>query len=533
MIKLTLSLRKWCCMRVKIATVLAAYCLGVFAICYSAPPVTQPTAYDRARLPFAAAAQTSGDDKIIALRQQGPAGLDALFEQNASVIADLRPGRIALDDDKVKGLRTKLDTVAKQRDEYASQLYWYTDLDVAKAEAAKTGRHILSLRLLGNLDQEFSCANSRFFRTVLYANTAVADHLREHYVLHWKSVRPAPLVTIDMGDGRRIQRTITGNSIHYVLDSDGTVLDALPGLYGPQAFLAELTLSESLSRPDSDTVRQWHQSQANGLRYQWLSEAALSGLYGEAFATRLIEGSPSDIANCLAEAFPNQRANFLLEPVRRAPVVPEAKEAPLTSRRKPTEFEPRAAAKSMVERPISRKTSPGAKQQDAVQRTAADHVGPPVQPSDLDRRPLAVRMTDDAWQKLATLRTNDARLDESSRRLMIAKLPRKSVSDDERAQGGVVNGQTPFARTLAHFEEAIALDTVRNEYQFHLQIHEWLARDKSDHLRHDVEALNQRVYTDLFLTPDFDAWLGLVPDDTYTALEKDGCACDKGAPPMR
>jgi hypothetical protein len=48
-----------------------------------------------------------------------------------------------------------------------------------------------------------------------------------------------------------------------------------------------------------------------------------------------------------------------------------------------------------------------------------------------------------------------------------------------------------------------------------------------------VEAFNKRVYTNLFLTPDFDAWLGLVPDDTYTALEKDGCACDKGAPPMR
>lgn len=30
-----------------------------------------------------------------------------------------------------------------------------------------------------------------------------------------------------------------------------------------------------------------------------------------------------------------------------------------------------------------------------------------------------------------------------------------------------------------------------------------------------------------------DAVLGLVPEDTYTALEKDGCACDPGAPAMR
>ncbi len=45
-------------------------------------------------------------------------------------------------------------------------------------------------------------------------------------------------------------------------------------------------------------------------------------------------------------------------------------------------------------------------------------------------------------------------------------------------------------------------------------------------LARDVEALNKKVYTELFLTPDHDAWLGLVPEDIYSALEKDGCACD-------
>src|SRR5207248_3012198 len=98
----------------------------------------------------------------------------------------------------------------------------------------------LSLRLLGNLNDEFSCANSRFFRTALYANTEVSAAMRENFVLQWKSVRPVPKVTIDFGDGRVVERTITGNSIHYVLDADGRVLDALPGLYGPQAFLVWL-----------------------------------------------------------------------------------------------------------------------------------------------------------------------------------------------------------------------------------------------------------------------------------------------------
>ena len=137
-------------------------------------------------------------------------------------------------------------------------------------------------------------------------------------------------------------------------------------------------------------------------------------------------------------------------------------------------------------------------------------------------------MTPDAWRKIAAMHHEEAELDESSRRMMIAKLPRDSVRPSERSSGGIVDDNTPFARTLSRFQDAIALDTVRNEYLFHTQIHQWLADDASDELRHDVNALNKRVYAELFLTPDYDAWLGLVPEDTYTGLEKDGCACDKG-----
>ena len=49
-------------------------------------------------------------------------------------------------------------------------------------------------------------------------------------------------------------------------------------------------------------------------------------------------------------------------------------------------------------------------------------------------------------------------------------------------------------------------------------------------LARDVEAFNTKVYDEIFLTPDHDAWLGLVPDDTYAALENDGCACQKHVP---
>jgi len=152
-----------------------------------------------------------------------------------------------------------LDRVCGQKDCRASRLFWYTDLGEAKAAAKDSGRPILSLYLLGRLDEELSCANSRFFRVMLYSDPAISSILRERYILYWHSVRPVPHVTIDMGDGRKIRQTITGNSIHYLLDADGTVLDGLPGLSSPQAFRAQL---EEWLRLDRAKLREYHIARA-------------------------------------------------------------------------------------------------------------------------------------------------------------------------------------------------------------------------------------------------------------------------------
>ena len=110
-----------------------------------------------------------------------------------------------------------------------------------KGRRAQSGRPILSLHLLGRLDEELSCANSRFFRTLLYSDDRDRRPiLRDQYVLHWHSVRDVPRITIDIGDGRNIRQTITGNSAHYLLDADGNALDVLPGLYSPAAFREQL-----------------------------------------------------------------------------------------------------------------------------------------------------------------------------------------------------------------------------------------------------------------------------------------------------
>src|SRR5207248_5840244 len=149
--------------------------------------------------------------------------------------------------------------------------------------AQESGKPILSLRLLGTLDTEFSCANSRFFRTVLYPDPAVGKYLRENFVLHWQSHRPVPKLTIDFGDGRKIERTITGNSVHYVLAPDGRVVDVIPGLYGPAAFLRALNDAASIAaladRPDFvQRLASYHEFQLTKVRQAWDADLSAVGL---------------------------------------------------------------------------------------------------------------------------------------------------------------------------------------------------------------------------------------------------------------
>jgi hypothetical protein len=231
---------------------------------------------------------TESAPAIAALRTQGPMGLDVLFQVYADEISSHLAGQSTarVSDPRWVRLTSALDAVAQQRDSFASRLYWYTDFEQAKAEAKASGKPILSLRLLGNLTEEFSCANSRFFRAVLYPNAEVSAVLRERFILHWKSVRPAPRITIDFGDGRKLERTITGNSIHYVLDGEGRPIDAIPGLYGPKAFLGELTDAERAfhlitSRTEADReglLWRFHANAKLAIATQWQTDILRTGV---------------------------------------------------------------------------------------------------------------------------------------------------------------------------------------------------------------------------------------------------------------
>ena len=106
-------------------------------------------------------------------------------------------------------------------------LYWYTDLAAAEAVAGASGKPILSLHLLGQLDQELSSQQPILPRHAVSQPPGAGRNAQR---LH----PPLEIRTPRAGDHHRLRRwpkivrTITGNSIHYVLDASGRVIDAIP-----------------------------------------------------------------------------------------------------------------------------------------------------------------------------------------------------------------------------------------------------------------------------------------------------------------
>ncbi|HEV8368570.1 MAG TPA: hypothetical protein VGQ39_11520 [Pyrinomonadaceae bacterium] len=262
-------------MRVKLSSLSLLFLLVVFVQIVSAKGSAESLA-----LKAASENNTEALPAIEELRSLGPAGMANLMKHyNTQIAQHIADPTISVSPEWIR-ITTALDTVSQQRNSYLSGLYWYTDIEQAREVAAQTGKPILSLRLLGKLTDELSCANSRFFRTILYPNAAVSATLRDHFVLHWQSVRPVPLITIDFGDGRKLERTITGNSIHYILDSDGQVIEALPGVYGPQAFSRMLAEAEALytnlkgkkEAEKRDLLVEYLSSRANKISLAWLAD---------------------------------------------------------------------------------------------------------------------------------------------------------------------------------------------------------------------------------------------------------------------
>lgn len=76
---------------------------------------------------------------------------------------------------------------------------------------------------------------------MLLSDPKVQQFLQSEVVPSWEMVREAPKVTIDFGHGKKLERTLKGNTVLYLCTPDGKVLDAWPGVYTAGDFLRQAT----------------------------------------------------------------------------------------------------------------------------------------------------------------------------------------------------------------------------------------------------------------------------------------------------
>lgn len=429
--------------------------LGSLALSSSVPERTPPAALPD-RLPERVEPERTPEPR-------SPALLSRLLDEHDRLMAE---GRV----DEAIALRSEIDRVAAQRDAFASRLYWYTDLEQAKAEAKRTGRPIVSLHLLGKLDEELSCANSRLFRIALYSDPKVSALLRERYVMHWTSERPVPQITLDFGDGRVIKRTITGNSIHYVLDSDGRLVDAIPGLYGPSLFMKKVDETLALA-------------QQSGAMTEGDSQKAIATHH-----LHMLWRLTAQWRNVLRKSYPEQEFPYAAGYIEKAT---------LPGLVGVTDW-PHPLYSSLPAIVVNELTISKASVEDQ-------------ELSSLQPR-ISVSSSWGPWERVAKGLPSE-HLDPVGRALVRARHPRDFHDKDARP---LTDGK--LDERISYFEKRLGEEEWRNEYVFHGAIHGRLSVAS----RVSLEPVNAWVYDKVFMTPQSDAWLGLTPTDALTGIAEDG-----------
>jgi hypothetical protein len=376
---------------------------------------------------------------------------------------------------------------------------------------------------------------------VLYGNSKLSAWLRNNFVLHWKSTRPVPKITIDFGDGRVLERTITGNAFHYVLDSNGRFADAIPGLMGAEPFKAAVNKarlfavrSTSLDDDAYASARsEWHARQYDNNLVRWNED--LSAVDGSTSRKQPEHPSATD---AISRAFGKDSIEGTVvrkitpdaeSAIRRAPTKTAAQAPVLDATRPPASTAvDRATGKRRAEAPVVNAVQPPAA--DAVRRATGKGLveGPIIRQLTQERTArestvtvstttyagLLERTESLGWESFAASMVDRVRLDPSSRSIVERHNPELALKAIALA-GSKMRVEDPMARMIGTFESSLAVDTVRNEYEFHTLIHE---RVRDGELERDLEEITEWIYAEIFLTPSDDPWLGLAPTDAYTGI---------------
>jgi hypothetical protein len=261
-----------------------------------------------------------------------------------------------------------------------------------------------------------------------------------------------------------------------VLDGQGRIVDALPGLYGPASFERVLRESLDLARKSGElsddesakAVAKYHKRRLWALTGEWTK--LFHRTYGEQY-----DGYLASESIHLPDLVKVQWSNPLYDSLP-APVVNQL-----------------TMSKADMEAPSI----------DLMQPQI--HVSSPW---------------DSGWTKMAD-KTPAEHIDARSRALLQEQRPRNWGKPDVPA---LDEGQ--LAQRIARFERGLREEQLRNEFALHGAIHRHLAQASQV----AFATTNEFIYDKIFMTPRSDAWLGLMPTEALTALADDGMAEPRRGP---
>ena len=108
----------------------------------------------------------------------------------------------------------------------------------------------------------------------MFSQKRVADFINKSFEPTWESVRPVPMVRIDFGNGNVLTRTLHGNILTSICTPDGSLVDALPGIYQEAEYVTQLTWLRGVAKNAQAApvarrdllVRAYHRGQVDGLK---------------------------------------------------------------------------------------------------------------------------------------------------------------------------------------------------------------------------------------------------------------------------
>ncbi|MBC8064238.1 MAG: hypothetical protein H7Y17_05365, partial [Chlorobia bacterium] len=102
-----------------------------------------------------------------------------------------------------------------------------------------------------------------------------------------------PKITVDLGDGKKITRTVRGNAVMYICNSDGKVVDAYPGVYTGEDFFPAVKESIVMCAKSPEEINAWHTANGKSLRFlrATMSKGAAEGPILKMVGARQIAGA--------------------------------------------------------------------------------------------------------------------------------------------------------------------------------------------------------------------------------------------------